>query len=161
MNKMCNVNKFLKWLCRVIAACFLTFIFFGTGFQDTYNACVIAFVFTVLMVCISFLYHKKAFITRRGVVIAAICSFTLSITSLVGVLTERGQETLSAGTRLILFLTAHTMLLGIVSLSLFIKLDEMKQKQDMKCEEDFRKICVGGWKTEFGALSHYVGFLIV
>ena len=43
MDKICNLNKFLKMLCRVVFACFFTIMFFGTDFQNKYNAYVLVF----------------------------------------------------------------------------------------------------------------------
>lgn len=153
VDRVCNMNKFLKMSGMVIVSILLTFIFFWTNFQHTYNACVIVLIFMLVEICISFLCNKREVVSKRGIIIAAICGFVLSTTSLIGSSIENGEtffwQSPTLGLRSALFLAGHSVLLGIVSLCLFIKLEEMSNEQLVGCKAGFlsKYACGGGAKS--------------
>ena len=149
-------KKSLKILGRAMVSLVLTFVFFRTNFDEKYNACVIAIVFILYEVGISYLCKRRELIKKRGLVTAAICGIVLSITTLIGSFVEN-EQMFTIGVKSVLFLVAHTILLGILSLCLFIKLEEVNCLSRNKEFEEIFLNKYGGVKREYGVYLRYAG----
>ena len=146
-------KKSLKILGRAMVSLVLTFVFFRTNFDEKYNACVIAIVFILYEVGISYLCKRRELIKKRGLVTAAICGIVLSITTLIGSFVEN-EQMFTIGVKSVLFLVAHTIFLGILSLCLFIKLEEVNcRSRNKEFEEIFLNKYGGGKKRVWCILT--------
>lgn len=156
MHKVCNMSNSMKLLGKALVSALLTLMLFWTSFQHAYNACVIVLIFILVEICISFLCNKRSVITKRGIMIATICGFILALTSLIGSSIQNGGsffwQSLTIGLQSVFFLIAHTMLLGILSLCLFIKLEEMHHEQDAGCKEVFLSKYLSGEQSRVWCL---------
>lgn len=81
---------------------------------------------------IYYLYNIRKSITRRGIVISIICGFILALTSVFGFLTESNQlfvlKIFVGQVWSFFFLSVCTIMLGTISLCLFMKLEELSEK---------------------------------